>query len=139
MPNLCLDTLRYRTKLLLKLVETIRSIHSTRLFPKLVNYLDGIDGFIAEFKASGILPSSATEEHFRYYSQIQKVYPRYDTDLVSSHNDLTRNILFDGKKVWVIDWEAAFQNDRYVDLAIVANTFISTLSTGRDVFSSILR
>lgn len=45
--------------------------------------------------------------------------------MVSSHNDLNpNNILFDGKKIWVIDWEAAFQNDRYVDLAIVAKTFV---------------
>ncbi|OKH53764.1 hypothetical protein NIES2101_09945 [Calothrix sp. HK-06] len=113
-------------ELLLKLVETIRAIHSTKLFPKLVNFLDGVDGFIAEFKASGLLSERATEEHFSYYSQIQEVYPRYDTDLVSSHNDLMKNILFDGKKVWVIDWEVAFQNDRYVDLATVANNFIST-------------
>lgn len=35
-------------ELLLKLVETIRAIHSTKLFPKLVNFLDGVDGFIAE-------------------------------------------------------------------------------------------
>jgi hypothetical protein len=31
------------------------------------------------------------------------------------------NILFDGHRVWLIDWMAAFLNDRYFDLAIVAN------------------
>src|SRR5699024_144020 len=34
-------------------------------------------------------------------------------------------ILYDGQKLWVIDWEAAFQNDRYADLAIVAKSFVS--------------
>ena len=113
-------------ELLPELVKIIQSIHSTPLFPKLVNYLDGIDMFIQNFKASGLLPERATEEHFRYYSQIQNVYPRYDGDVVSSHNDLNpNNILFDGKKIWIIDWEAAFQNDRYVDLANIANRFVT--------------
>lgn len=113
--------------LLLELVHVIRSIHAASSFPPLVNYLDGIDGFILNFKASNLLPESATQEHFRYYSEIQKVYPRHDPHLVPSHNDLNRrNLLFDGQKIWVVDWEAAFQNDRYVDLAIIANSFVTT-------------
>jgi thiamine kinase-like enzyme len=111
--------------LLFELVKMIKSIHATPLFPKLVNFLDGIDLFIQQFKTLKLLPENATEEHFRYYSQIQKVYPRHDADLVSSHNDLNpSNILFDGKKIWIVDWESAFQNDRYVDLAIIANFFV---------------
>jgi thiamine kinase-like enzyme len=111
--------------LLFELVKTIKSIHATPLFPKLVDFLDGIDLFIQQFKALKLLPDNATEEHFRYYSQIQQVYPRHGTDLVSSHNDLNpSNILFDGKKIWIVDWESAFQNDRYADLAIVANFFV---------------
>jgi hypothetical protein len=54
-----------------------------------------------------------------------KVYPRYDTDLVASHNDLKpQNILFDGNRIWLVDWESAFLNDQYADLAIVANFFV---------------
>jgi serine/threonine protein kinase len=42
--------------------------------------------------------------------------------MVSSHLDLKpENILFDGHKVWLIDWQAAFLNDRYYDLGIAAN------------------
>src|SRR5690606_19443064 len=70
----------------IKLAETVKAVHSLPLFPELVNFLDGIDGFIQAFKASGLLPESATAEHFRYYSQIQQSYPRYDPDVVSSHN-----------------------------------------------------
>jgi thiamine kinase-like enzyme len=112
--------------LLVELAKTIKAIHATPLFPKLVNFLDGVDGFIQEFKASGMLPERTTAEHFSYYSQIQQSYPRQDPDLVSSHNDLNfNNVLFDGVKFWVIDWEAAFQNDRYADLANIANAFVS--------------
>jgi thiamine kinase-like enzyme len=34
-------------------------------------------------------------------------------------------MLFDGKRLWLIDWEAAFQNDRYADLAAVANMIVT--------------
>jgi hypothetical protein len=47
--------------------------------------------------------------------------------MVSSHNDLFKpdNILFDGSRVWLVDWEAAFLNDRYADLAVVANLVVT--------------
>ena len=47
--------------------------------------------------------------------------------MVSSHNDLFKpdNMLFDGQHVWVIDWEAAFLNDRYADLAAIANQIVA--------------
>lgn len=31
------------------------------------------------------------------------------------------NIIFDGVRPWLVDWEAARLNDRYVDLAAIAN------------------
>ncbi len=38
---------------------------------------------------------------------------------VSSHNDpVPRNILFDGRRLWLIDWESAYRNDPLVDVAI---------------------
>jgi hypothetical protein len=33
-------------------------------------------------------------------------------------------MIFDGERLWLVDWEAAFLNDRYVDLAISANFFV---------------
>ncbi len=27
----------------------------------------------------------------------------------------------DGSRLWLVDWEAAFQNERYADLSVVAN------------------
>lgn len=108
------------------LAHTIKAIHALPRFPHLVNFLDGIDRFIQNFQASALLPASATAEHFSAYAEIQRVYPRYDPDLVASHNDLNpNNMLFDGQKIWIIDWEAAFCNDRYVDLAIAARPFVT--------------
>jgi len=35
------------------------------------------------------------------------------------------NILFDGQRVWLVDWQAAFVNDRYFDLAVAANFVVT--------------
>lgn len=107
---------------LIELARTIRTIQATPLFPPLVDFLDGIDGFIANVRAAKLLPESATTPHFALYAHIQRAYPRHTSDLVSSHNDLNpNNLIFDGEKFWVIDWETAFANDRYVDLAAAFN------------------
>lgn len=112
--------------LIIALGNTIKAIHTLPLFPKLVNFLDGVDIFIQQFKELRMFQEHITAEYFSLYAEIQKSYPRHDPDLVASHNDLNpNNILFDGKQIWVIDWEAAFQNDRYVDLAILAQPYVS--------------
>jgi hypothetical protein len=47
--------------------------------------------------------------------------------LVASHNDPNpRNILFDGTRVWLVDWELGFQNDPLVDLAILTHELATT-------------
>ncbi len=96
------------------------------LFLKEANFAAIIDNFIHQFGKSDIFPEDIRKEINGYYAIIREHYPWHDTDKVSSHNDLNpNNILCDGKKIWIIDWEAAFQNDRYVDLAIVANSFVT--------------
>jgi thiamine kinase-like enzyme len=107
------------------IAPTLRTLHSLPHFPKVVNYLDAGNGFIRRFRAAKILPESATEEVFLRYADVVKVYPRNDADLVASHNDLKpQNIIFDGERILLVDWEAAFLNDQYVDLAVVANFIV---------------
>ncbi len=109
-----------------KLPDLLRHLHSLPPFPKLMNYidtLDTVDSFIRKFQDAKILPESMTEEMFQLYTQVANVYPSHDEqNLVSCHNDLKpENILFDGVRLWLVDWEAASLNDRYADLAVVAN------------------
>jgi aminoglycoside phosphotransferase (APT) family kinase protein len=117
-----------RTEALAKLPATIRILHALPPFPfpRVVNYFDAMDGFVRKFQAAKILPESETEELFQGYARVANFYPRHDSDLVSSHNDLKpENILFDGDRVWLVDWEAGFLNDRYHDLAVVANFVVT--------------
>lgn len=45
-------------------------------------------------------------------------------EAVSSHNDiLPRNLLFDGERLWLVDWESAYCNDPVVDMATMLDNF----------------
>lgn len=87
-----------------------------------------VDAFVQRFQAADLLPRRESEQVLALYRQMAAAYPAIDADMVSSHNDLFKpdNILFDGKRVWLVDWEAAFLNDRYFDLAVAANLVVFT-------------
>jgi thiamine kinase-like enzyme len=113
-----------RNLLLQTLAQKIKAIHALPLFPKLVNFLDGVNIFIQQFQALKMFPEATTAAYFKHYKLIPLCYIRQQTDIVSSHNDLNPgNMLFDGQQLWILDWEAAFENDRYADLAIAAQFF----------------
>ncbi len=111
-----------------RIAPVLRRLHTLPRFPKpmmVKSYFDAVDGWVRRFQAAKILPESSTEELFRSYAELAKVYPRDEAEFVASHNDLKpQNTLFDGDRVWIVDWEAAFLNDRYLDLAVVANFFV---------------
>lgn len=115
------------TEALVRLPVTLRTLHALPPFPKTVNYLDAMAGFINKLHAAKILPESETGELVQLHERVMSVYPRIHSDMVSCHNDLKpENVLFDGDRAWLVDWEAAFLNDRYLDLSIVANFVIIT-------------
>ena len=123
----------------LRIAPVLRTLHSLPDFPRMMHaphYLDSVDGFLRQFQAANILPGSDTDEMFQRYAEIQQVYPRDDAELAACHNDLKpQNTLFDGEHIWLVDWEAAFLNDPYVDLAVVANFFVRD-EAGEDAYLS---
>ena len=114
------------TEALVRMPGVLRILHALPPFSKALNYVTMHNGFIWRFRAANLLPKGETEEIFTRYAQVAAVYPRRDSDMVSCHNDLKpENILFDGQRVWLVDWEASLLNDRYFDLAIVANFVVT--------------
>jgi thiamine kinase-like enzyme len=126
------------TEALILIPRVLRTLHALPPFARvedrfnttcmfLMNKGPALDQFIRSFQAANVLPKDESEELFAWYAQIAAVYPRHDADVVSSHNDLFKpdNILFDGYRVWLVDWEAAFLNDRYADLAAAANLVVT--------------
>jgi hypothetical protein len=124
---------------LVKMPAVLRALHALPPFPEGVSHMDTTciflmhkgaaqDGFFQKLREANILSPAQYEDLFVWHAQLAAVYPRHEPDMVSSHNDLFKpdNILFDGNGVWLVDWEAAFRNDRYVDLAVVANMLVSS-------------
>jgi len=104
----------------------LKQLHALPPFPFRTNYLDAAKMFVQRLRTSGQLPAG-NEYLFTQFDRIIAAYPADKSDWVSCHTDLKKdNILFDGNKVWLIDWEAAFLNDRYTDLAAIGNFIFST-------------
>ncbi|HLY20458.1 MAG TPA: aminoglycoside phosphotransferase family protein [Bryobacteraceae bacterium] len=110
------------TEALVRIPGTLRRLHALPPFPQAFNYVTAHNGFIWRFRKANLLSGSEVEEVYTRYEEVCAVYPRLDPDMVSCHGDLKpENILFDGQRVWLVGWKAAFLNDRYFDLAVVAN------------------
>lgn len=114
-------------ELVVEAAQTVRALHAGPPFPPLVDYLDGIDALVAQFQARGLVAPAAMAELLDRYRELRARYRTDPADLVASHNDLNpRNILYDGSRLWLVDWESAFLADRYVDLACIANLVART-------------
>ncbi|UPK69087.1 phosphotransferase [Chitinophaga filiformis] len=108
-----------------ELAATVRAIHSVPYQATADNLQETIDGMIAGFRKSNILSGPVIDECFSNYDIIRSKYPWNDQEQVFSHNDLNpSNILCDGERIWIIDWDVSSLNDRYIDLANAANFFV---------------
>jgi thiamine kinase-like enzyme len=67
------------------------------------------------------------DEHRAGLARLTEAYSWDAAATVSSHNDLNPgNIIFDGERLWFVDWELAFRNDAFIDVANLANYFAPT-------------
>jgi len=125
----------------IKMAEMLRVLHATPKFPYRLNYLEASETFLQKFLASGIVPKNEIKDLLDLYARIENVYPRNDPDnLVSCHNDVKRdNIIYDGLRSWLVDWEAARLNDRYVDLAAIANFVVKDEKNENDFLKRYFR
>ena len=123
---------------LARMPRVLRMLHALPPFPQGVHYLDTTcmflthegaarDGLIQKVQETKALSKGEVEELLAWHKELCAIYPHHEPNMVSSHNDLFKpdNILFDGRRVWLVDWEAAFLNDRYADLAVVANLLVT--------------
>jgi Ser/Thr protein kinase RdoA (MazF antagonist) len=72
---------------------------------------------------TGLFAPGVLDPHTERFVRIREAYVWDSTESVSSHNDpIPRNILFDGERLWLIDWESAYRNDPLVDIAIMLDS-----------------
>ncbi|HLZ83724.1 MAG TPA: phosphotransferase [Caulobacteraceae bacterium] len=105
----------------------IARIQATPPFPLLNGEADVIAALLAGLDASGLLAPGLLDPHADGLARIRAACPLDPSSFVSSHNDPNpRNMLFDGQRVWLVDWELAFRNDPLFDIAILTTELVTT-------------
>jgi aminoglycoside phosphotransferase (APT) family kinase protein len=105
--------------------ELLSRVQATPVFPHFVNYPDIVARLFAHVRRTGLFAAGLLDPHVERLELLHKAYDAGLTSLVSSHNDsIPSNILFDGERLWLIDWESAYRNDPLVDVAIVLDSLV---------------
>jgi aminoglycoside phosphotransferase (APT) family kinase protein len=95
-------------------------LQATTAFPPVADYLTVLDGMLGRLLATGLFADGLLDAHREGFERIRRAYPWHSSALVSSHNDPhPDNIIFDGMRLWLVDWETAYRNDPLVDVAIM--------------------
>ncbi|WP_342711795.1 phosphotransferase [Bradyrhizobium sp. B124] len=107
--------------------ELLARLQATPTFPAFVRYPDIVARLWAHVCRTGLFAPGVLDRCNERLERIRAAYVWDEANSVSSHNDsLPANILFDGNRLWMIDWESAYRTDPLVDLAVVGDSFART-------------
>jgi len=116
--------------------ELLGRLQAAPLFPQFVDYPDIVARLFAHVRRTGLFAAGLLDAHVERLERISLAYASGAATLVSSHNDLIpSNILFDGERLWLIDWESVYRNDPLVDVA----TALDTLAPSPELEDIVLR
>jgi aminoglycoside phosphotransferase (APT) family kinase protein len=103
----------------------IAKVQATPSFPVFGSYPEVIGHELVRLRKSRFFAAGQLDPHAEGLARIFAALSWDASSLVSCHNDPNpRNILFDGERVWLVDWELAFCNDPLVDLAILTTELL---------------
>lgn len=112
------DFLQATPDLVRDLGRMVARLQAIPAFPPVIDYPTMVGRLFDNLLAAGMFASGLLDPHREGLERIREAYSWDSGALVSSHNDLTSvNILFDGERLWFIDWETAYRNDPLVDVA----------------------
>lgn len=104
--------------------EMLRRLQCEVQFPPLVDYRELLGDMLVHSVSSGFFGGGVLDPYGTAFAQLVRGLDWSTENLVASHNDPNpNNILFDGDRLWLIDWEAGYRNDPMVDLGIISDTF----------------
>ena len=102
-------------------------VQGTSLFPRFVEYPVIVGRLWWWVCQTGLFAPGVLDPCTEYLASLRETYVWDTAGSVSCHNDpVPRNILFDGQRLWMIDWESAYCNDPLVDVAITLDNFAPT-------------
>ncbi len=106
----------------------LRRLQETAKFPAPdITYRDLVGRMLESLRGSNVFARGLLDPHLAGFERIRAAYPWDDAARVASHNDTNpRNVLFDGKRLWLVDWETACTNEPLTDPAIVTHELAGT-------------
>jgi hypothetical protein len=104
--------------------EMVARLQTTALFPPVMDDFGAlVEVLLNLVRDGGLFAPGVLDGHVAGLSRIRAEYPLASAQ-VSAHNDINpRNVMFDGERLWLVDWELAFRNDPFADVANIANNF----------------
>jgi hypothetical protein len=107
--------------------DLVRRLQDTSVFPEIRDYPAILRFMLGFLRSSGRFAPGILDAHVVELERIATAYPWLLGPRVSSHNDPNpRNIIFDGERLWLVDWETAYRNDPMVDVAILVDNLASS-------------
>jgi aminoglycoside phosphotransferase (APT) family kinase protein len=105
----------------------ISKVQATPPFPVPCDYPAVIGSLLRSLSQSSFFTAGQLDPYAEGFARIWAALSWDPSSLVSCHNDPNpRNILFDGERVWLVDWELACRNDPLVDVAILTTEIAET-------------
>jgi len=96
-------------------------LHETTLFPAYGDHFENLAKMLDFLERSGRVAPGLLDHHRAGFEQLRAAYPWQPDTFVSCHNDPNQqNLLFDGERLWLVDWETATRSDPFVDVATLA-------------------
>jgi thiamine kinase-like enzyme len=110
--------------LAMALGDLLARLQTTETFPAFVEYPDIVARLFAHVRRTGLFAAGLLDRHVGHLERVTAAWRASSGTMVSSHNDANpRNILFDGQRLWLIDWESAYRNDPLIDAAVMLDSF----------------
>lgn len=105
----------------------IARIQETAPFPPFLDYPEMVRRLWGWVCRTGLFADGVLTPCTDHMVRLCETYDSNPAHAVSSHNDLVpRNVLYDGVRLWLIDWESAYRNHKLVDVSTALDCFART-------------
>ncbi|SBS28293.1 Homoserine kinase [Marinomonas aquimarina] len=124
---------------LMPICQSLSALHQLPSIAQEYDVYRVIADWLAQLAKTDMTPElRALTQQTRTFYQSLKPVPR-PAQLRLCHNDLNpKNVLLDGSKAWLIDWEAAGMNDPLFDLAVLAHVHHLTAAQLQHAYQAVV-
>jgi thiamine kinase-like enzyme len=119
-----LPELRRNADLVAHFGDLLRRLHTGPAFPSFLDAFQMIEGGLEQLARRGVALPRLTQAALAEYEPVKQALQPH---LISApcHNDLNpANVLYDSRRLWLIDWETACMGDPMFDLAGLIHWFM---------------